>query len=112
MAKQIIFTYEKTDYTLEVSREAIKRFEKNGFNINDLGAKVLNSMETLFHLSLYKNHPFIKEKQASQMLEAVGVGHDNPLEVQLELVKELVEMYQEALNTLSTTKKATWKAMN
>lgn len=43
-------------YTLEFNRASVKRAERNGFNVQEIGEKAVSGIEDLFYYSFYMHH--------------------------------------------------------
>ena len=48
MAKQIVFTYEDKEYTLEFTRRTVKQMEDEGFVAQDIDRKPMTLLPALF----------------------------------------------------------------
>lgn len=97
MAKTITFTYRKTAYTLEYTRETVQLLEQNGLSLADvrnMDEKPITVMQMLFRGAFIAHH----KKAASidslmnEIWEAIPDKNG--------LIKELIEMYTEPLDAL------------
>lgn len=93
------FEYEGSTYKMEFDRASIKLAEKM-FNLtlsdflsgNEAKLPSLTTMEALFHASLLKHHPQIKESTVSTLYELQSD--------KTELYQQLLEMYVEVIQPL------------
>ena len=67
MAKTINFNYEGQHYVLEFSRRTVRQMENNGFTLNDLSDKPMNTLNELFAGAFKKNHRNVKPEQIDKM---------------------------------------------
>lgn len=97
MAKTITFTYKKTAYTLEFTRETVSMLEQNGLSLDDvqnISKRPITSMKMLFRGAFLVHH----KKAASidnlidEIWETIPDKH--------ELIENLVEMYIEPVDSL------------
>ena len=61
MAKQIIFTYDGKDYTLEYTRRTIKQMEDEGFVARNIDDKPMTLLPALFAGAFKAHHRFVKQ---------------------------------------------------
>lgn len=106
MAKKIEFTVGDIDYTLEFSRRTQTIMERNGFVVDQIGDKPQTMIPILFRGAFLMHHPKIKEETVNAIY--------NMLENKEELLTELMECYQDTLNTLfeepeDDSKKVQWR---
>ena len=97
MAKTITFTFEKTAYTLEYTRETVSALEQNGLKLSDvqnIGEKPINTVMMLFTGAFMAHHR--KAATISGLIERIW----NSLPNKREMVEALVEMYTEPLDAL------------
>lgn len=92
MAKQINFTYEGVDYTLEYTRNTIKQMEGKGFNIGEIDSKPLTVFPELFAGAFLCHH---KKTERSKIDEIY-----KHLPNKEELISKLSEMYAEPIMSL------------
>lgn len=92
MAKQLSFTYEGKDYTLEFTRHTVEQMEREGFNISELRDKPMTTLPTLFAGAFRANHRFVKQS----LIDEIYVR----LPEKAELIGKLGEMYNEPLSAL------------
>lgn len=107
MAKTIQFTYEGTDYTLEFTRRTVQQMESNGFKVNEILDKPVSMLPRFFEGAFLAHHRFVK----SSTIDAIY----NRLPDKQALIEKLVDMYNDALNTLmeepeDDSKKVEWRA--
>lgn len=70
MAKQLRFTYEGKDYTLEFNRKSVEQLEKQGFVASDITSKPMSSLPTLFAGAFLANHRFVKQDVTQNSVRA------------------------------------------
>ena len=61
MAKQLTFTYDGKDYTLEFTRRTVAEMEKKGFIASDITDKPMTTLPALFAGAFLAHHRFVKE---------------------------------------------------
>lgn len=97
MATQITVTYNKREYNLEYSRNAVKQMEQQGFVLEQLSEKPMNMIPLLVYGAFMKNHKGIKRTLVDEIYEhiidKVGDGENG-------FIQALLEMYSETVNTL------------
>ena len=93
MSKQINFTYNGKEYTLEYTRESVKQMEREGFVANDIMTKPMLTLPKLFAGAFKAHHRFdTKQKQIDEIFEL--------FKSKQALVEKLAEMYAEPMETL------------
>lgn len=92
MAKQLIFTYEDKEYTLEYTRRTVAEMEKKGFIASDITDKPMTTLPALFAGAFLAHHRFVKE----DVIETIY----NKLTKKEELIGALAEMYNEPIMAL------------
>lgn len=90
--KQLNFTFDGRDYTLEFTRRTAQRLEQRGFDINAVATKPLTMLPMLFSGAMYMHHPDVSLARCDEIYDALGGKN--------ELVGKMAEMYAEQLNTL------------
>ena len=93
MAKQIIFTDNGTEYTLEFNRATVRKMEADGFDISEASKKPLTFLTDLFAGAFKMHHRFVKPNVIDE-LQARFSDKDK-------LIQRLIEMYSETLESLS-----------
>lgn len=93
MAKQIEFTYEGVNYTLEYTRESIRKAEKNGLIISQIGDKPMTMLPLLFHGAFVAHHPKMREEDSERIWDSLTNKKD--------LIERLSEMYAESINAMA-----------
>lgn len=92
MAKQLEFTFEDKEYTLEFTRRTVAEMEKKGFIASDITDKPMTTLPALFAGAFLAHHRFVKEdvidKIYATRTDKVG------------LIGKLAEMYNEPIMTL------------
>lgn len=92
MAKQLIFTYEDKEYTLEYTRRTVTEMEKKGFIASDITNKPMTTLPALFAGAFLAHHRFVKEDVINTIY--------NKLTKKEELIGALAEMYNEPIMAL------------
>lgn len=92
MAKQIHFTYEGTDYTLEYTRRTVKQMEDEGFAAQELDSRPMTLLPALFAGAFKAHHRFVKREVIDRIFASMP---DKDA-----LVQALAEMYSEPIRTL------------
>ena len=97
MAKTITFTYKKTAYTLEYTRETVTMLEQNGLSLDDvrnITGKPMTVMMMLFRGAFIAHH-----RKAATIDNLMDEIWDSIPDKQ-DLINTLVEMYTEPLDAL------------
>jgi len=107
MAKQIIFTYEGTDYTLEFTRRTIKQMEDEGFRPQEIDERPMSLLPALFAGAFKAHHRFVKQDVIDKIYAAMPDKET--------LINKLAEMYNEPIMSLmdepdETTGNVEWVA--
>ena len=112
MSTTITVTYNKQDYVLEFSRNAVKQMEQQGFVLDQIGDKPMTMVPLLVYGAFIKNNKGIKRSLVDEIYEhisdKVGDGENG-------FIQTLLEMYAETVNTLTDNNSvdegnaATWK---
>ena len=92
MAKQIRFTYDGVDYTLEFTRKSVETMERNGFVITEVFEKPMTLLPTLFAGAFLAHHRFVKRDVIDKIYESLPNKQD--------LIAKLAEMYNEPIAAL------------
>lgn len=92
MAKQIRFTYDEVDYTLEFTRKSVERMENTGFIISELFEKPMTLLPTLFAGAFWAHHRFVKRDVIDKIYDSLPNKQD--------LIGKLAEMYNEPISAL------------
>lgn len=92
MAKQIVFTYEDKDYTLEYTRRTIKQMEDEGFVAQDIDQRPMTLLPALFAGAFKAHHRFVKQEVIDEIYSAMPNKED--------LIGKLAEMYNEPIMSL------------
>ena len=90
---KISFTYGKTEYTLEYSRQSVKTMESQGFVLEELTAKPMTMIPMLFSGAFIKNHRGMKRNLIDEIFDNI--------ENKTGLMEALMEMYAETLSSLT-----------
>lgn len=89
MAKQIKFTINEKQYTLEFTRKTVETMEKQGFSVQNIGDKPMSVLPQLFTGAFLAHHKFEKR----EVIDGIFAKMKN----REELFSTLVEMYNEPL---------------
>ena len=92
MAKQLIFTYEGKEYTLEFTRRTVAEMEKKGFIASDITDKPMTTLPALFAGAFLAHHRFVKGDVIDNIYSTLTKKED--------LIGKLAEMYNEPILTL------------
>ena len=92
MAKQLHFTYDGKDYTLEFTRRTVAEMEKKGFIASDITDKPMTTLPALFAGAFLAHHRFVKEDIINDIYSKLTKKED--------LVGKLAEMYNEPILAL------------
>lgn len=106
--KQIKFTYDDMEYTLEYSRSVIRTMERNGFKFDKIGDEPATYIPMLFEGAFLMHHRRTKTETINEIYKHIP-NKD-------EFLPKLIVMYQEAVSTLmeepeeDDAKKVAWEA--
>lgn len=92
MAKQLNFTYDGEDYTLEFTRRTVAEMEKKGFIASDITEKPMTTLPALFAGAFLAHHRFVKEDIINDIYSKLTKKED--------LIGKLAEMYNEPILAL------------
>lgn len=92
MAKQLNFTYDGKDYTLEFTRRTVAEMEKKGFIASDITEKPMTTLPALFAGAFLAHHRFVKEDVINDIYSRLTKKED--------LIGKLSEMYNEPILAL------------
>lgn len=92
MAKQLRFTYDGKDYTLEFTRRTVAEMEKKGFIASDITEKPMTTLPALFAGAFLAHHRFVKGDVIDNIYSKLTKKED--------LIGKLAEMYNEPILTL------------
>ena len=92
MAKQIIFSHDGKEYTLEFTRRTIKQMEDEGFVARNIDDRPMTLLPALFAGAFKAHHRFVKQ----DVIERIYAR----LPRKDELIQKLVEMYNEPILAL------------
>lgn len=97
MAKTITFTYKKTAYTLEFTRETVTLLEQNGLTLADvqnMAGKPLTASTLLFRGAFLAHHK--KAASIDSLMDDIWKSIPD----KTKFVSTLIEMYTEPLESL------------
>ena len=92
MAKQIIFSYEGKEYTLEYTRRTIKQMEDEGFVARNIDDRPMTLLPALFAGAFKAHHRFVKP----EVIDEIYANMPN----KDKLIEKLAEMYNEPIISL------------
>lgn len=92
MTKQLIFTFEDKEYTLEYTRRTVAEMEKKGFIAADITDKPMTTLPALFAGAFLAHHRFVKEDVINNIYTKLTKKED--------LIGKLAEMYNEPIMAL------------
>lgn len=92
MSKQLTFTFEDKDYTLEYTRRTVAEMEKKGFIASDITDKPMTTLPALFAGAFLAHHRFVKEDIINDIYSKLTKKED--------LIGKLAEMYNEPILAL------------
>lgn len=92
MAKQLTFTYDGKDYTLEFTRRTVAEMEKKGFIASDITDKPMTTLPALFAGAFLAHHRFVKGDIINDIYSKLTKKED--------LIGKLAEMYNEPILAL------------
>ena len=92
MAKQLHFTYDGKDYTLEFTRRTVAEMEKKGFIASDITDKPMTTLPALFAGAFLAHHRFVKGDIINDIYSKLTKKED--------LIGKLAEMYNEPILAL------------
>jgi len=92
MAKQLTFTFEGKEYTLEFTRATVRQMESSGFIASDIETKPMTILPDLFRGAFLAHHRFEK----ASVIDAIYAQMTN----KPALIEALAEMYNEPISTL------------
>lgn len=92
MAKQLRFTYDGKDYTLEFTRRTVMEMEKKGFIASNITDKPMTMLPALFAGAFLAHHRWVKEDVINDIYSKLTNKED--------LIGKLAEMYNEPIMAL------------
>lgn len=92
MAKQLIFTFEGKEYTLEFTRRTVAEMEKKGFIASEITDKPMTTLPALFAGAFLANHRFVKQDVIENIYSKLTNKES--------LIGKLAEMYNEPIMAL------------
>ena len=92
MSKQLNFSYNGTEYTLEFTRKSVEQMEREGFVADDLKTKPLTTLPTLFAGAFKAHHKYVKREVIDEIYSKMTNKAD--------LIGKLAEMYNEPIMAL------------
>lgn len=103
MSKQINFTYEGKDYTLEYTRRSIEKMEQRGFKLSEVTDKPVSTLPLLFAGAFLAHHP----SEKMEVINAIFDEFDN----KDDLLQKLGQMYNDPIRSMTESEgKVKWEA--
>ena len=90
--KQISFTYEGKEYTLEFTRSTVRQMERRGFVADDITTKPMTVIPDLFAGAFLSKHPQVKREKIDKIYEAMNGKQ--------KLIRALTDMYNDTIESL------------
>ena len=85
MSKQLTFTFEDKEYTLEYTRRTVEEMEKKGFIASEITEKPMSTLPALFAGAFLAHHRFVNQDTIDTIYSKLT---------------KLAEMYNEPIMTL------------
>lgn len=92
MSKQLNFTYNGTEYTLEFTRRTVEQMEREGFVADEIQTKPVTILPTLFAGAFKAHHRWVKRELIDEIYSKMTNKG--------ELIGKLAEMYNEPIMAL------------
>ena len=92
MSKQLRFTYQDKEYTLEYTRKSVEAMEKKGFVASDIETKPVTVLPALFAGAFLAHHRYEKPEVIDEIYSKMTNKQ--------ELIGKLAEMYNEPIMAL------------
>lgn len=92
MSKQICLEYDEKEYTLEFTRNSVKKMESRGFVFGEIETKPVTRIPELFAGAFLAHHNGVDRETIDKIYGAI--------EEKDSLIGALVEMYADTINTL------------
>ena len=89
--KQLNFSYNDVDYTLEFTRNSVRQMEANGFIAGDLENKPMTVLPDLFAGAFIAHHRFVKRKVIDEIYAE--------LKDKASLIERLTVMYNDTIES-------------
>ena len=86
----IVFEHKGTQYTLEYTRDAVRRLEANGFSLDKAGDMPVTSLLVLFRGAFMAHHPRTSQATIDEIWEGLG-NKDGIFEALATLYNEPIE---------------------
>ena len=92
MSKQLRFTYQNKEYTLEYTRRSVEAMEKKGFVASEIETKPITVLPALFAGAFLANHRGVRPEVIDEIYSKMTNKQ--------ELIGKLAEMYNEPIMAL------------
>lgn len=90
--KQITFSYNGKQYTLEFTREIVRNMQRRGFLLDEIDTKPAVVIPDLFAGAFLKNHPTVRREKIDEIYTNMRDKRG--------LLEALIELYNEPQNAL------------
>ena len=104
MNTQIKLTYDDIPYTLEYTRDSVKRLEASGFRIDEFMEKPMTNLELAFAGAFIKNHPRVSQTTIDDIFASC--------KDKTGLVSQLAIMIEECYESLLSEGNVTWEVVD
>ena len=92
MSKQLTFSYDGKEYTLEFTRKTVTEMERKGFVASDVSEKPMTALPALFAGAFLAHHRFVKQETVDAIYAKLSNKED--------LIGKLAEMYNDPIEKL------------
>ena len=92
--KQITFTVDGVDYTLEYTPRTIRKMEQDGFNFNKMEDRIINTPYDLFSGAFISRHNYVPKEERDRLYELlVNENEDgsNLMDCLAEMIREEID---------------------
>lgn len=92
MVKQLKFSYQDKEYTLEFTRKTVAEMERKGFIADEVSEKPMSTLPVLFGGAFLAHHKYVKPEIINEIFDKMTNKED--------LIGKLAEMYAEPILSL------------
>ena len=111
MAKQIIFTYEGKDYTLEYTRRTVQQMEAEGFVGEDVEKRPMTLLPALFAGAFKAHHRFVKQEVIDKIFAAMPDAESERVAAETARVQAETKRQQDTSKAITDCNTATDSAL-
>jgi len=90
--KQITFTFEGKEYTLEYTRSTVRQMERRGFVADEIVTKPMSVIPDLFAGAFLSKHPQVKREKIDKIYDSMND--------KTRLIRALTDMYNDTIESL------------